>query len=408
VLTWLRPRAAPADAPAPDALRVVIELRSFDKGGLEKVVFDTARSFDRARIAPLIVSAGPLGEFAVQARRLGLRVEGLPRRDALRAYGDLLDAYRPTLAVAHFSSLGYDLFARRGIPVISVIHNVYAFMDDAQRARFAAEDARVAHYISVSPKATLYATGRLGIAPARITTIPNGLDIEDYAHRAAAAPADRARLGIAPGDYVFLNVAAYNLHKGHHVMAAAMRLLLARRGDIRIVCVGNVVVPAHVQALRARLRQEGLDRHMLLPGYSAHVEEMFAMADAFLLPSFIEGWSIAMNEAMAFGMPLLLTDTGGASEVIESEDIGIVLPNEYGPVTALDCALLDRLAYHGRDFRIAAGLADAMERFADDRAHWAAAGARGREKLRQRYALADVVRRHEAVMQAVATAARPA
>jgi glycosyltransferase involved in cell wall biosynthesis len=147
---------------------------------------------------------------------------------------------------------------------------------------------------------------------------------------------------------------------------------------------------------------------MLLPGYSPHVESMFAMADAFLLPSFIEGWSIAMNEAMAFGRPMILADTGGAAEVIEDEDIGILLPAEYGPVTALDSALLDRLAYDGRDFRSAAELAAAMERFADNRAHWAAAGARGREKLRQRYDLSATVRRHEAVMQAVAAGVSPA
>lgn len=109
-----------------------------------------------------------------------------------------------------------------------------------------------------------------------------------------------------------------------------------------------------------------------------------------------------MNEAMAAGKPLLLTDTGAAAEVIEDEDIGILLPNEYGAVTDLDSALLDRLAYDTREFRIAADLAAAMERFADNRAHWAAAGSRGAEKLRRRYDLRETVRRHEALMLAVA------
>ncbi len=409
MLNWLKPRQPPPEIPHPDALRVVIEVRAFDKGGLEKVVFDTARSFDRARVAPLIVSAGPLGDLATQSLRVGLRVEALPPRDPMRAYEQILQSWRPQLAITHFSSFGLDLFNRHGIPVVSVIHNVYAFLDADGRRRFAEDDAKIDHYISVSPKATLYATERLGISAARITTIPNGLDLADHERRAITAePAHRARFGIAPDDYVFLNVAAYNLHKGHHLMAAAMRLLLARRRDIRIVCVGQTVVPAHLRDLRARLKQEGLDRHMLLPGYAARVEDLFAMADAFLLPSFIEGWSIAMNEAMAFGKPMILSDTGGASEVIEHDDIGILLANEYGPVTALDSALLDALAYNGREYRTAENLAAAMERFADNRAHWAQAGARGREKLRQRYALSDTVRRHEAVMLAIAAGVPPA
>lgn len=94
--------------------------------------------------------------------------------------------------------------------------------------------------------------------------------------------------------------------------------------------------------------------------------------------------------------------------MIEHDDIGILLANEYGPVTALDSALLDALAYNGREYRTAENLAAAMERFADNRAHWAQAGARGREKLRQRYALSDTVRRHEAVMLAIAAGVPPA
>ena len=91
------------------------------------------------------------------------------------------------------------------------------------------------------------------------------------------------------------------------------------------------------------------------------------MADAFLLPSFIEGWSIAMNEAMFYGKPLLMTDTGGASEVIEDGDIGRLIPNEYGDVTNLHSSLLDELAFNRRHFQTAAYLAQAMIEFADHR-----------------------------------------
>ncbi len=388
-------------------LRVLVEVGSFDKGGLEKVVLDSTLALHHAGVPTLIVSVGPLGILASAARAAGLQVAGLPSRGAARAYARLLRDFAPTLAVSHFSTFGYNLLARRGVPVVSFIHNVYAFMDAAQRARFAADDRTVAHYVAVSAKAAQYATARLGIDPARITVVPNGLDLEQTARRAAAArPVDRAALGIADGDCVFLNVASYNLHKGHYVMAAALRLLLSHRQDIRIVCIGNVVHPPHLDGLRAYLRAHGLAAHMLLPGYAEDVAGWFAMADAFLLPSFIEGWSIAMNEAMGFARPMILTDTGGAAEVIEDEDTGILIPNEYGEVTALDSTLLDRLAYATRDFRIAADLARAMERIAGDRPGWAAAGLRGRAKLQARYGMSAISARHRAVLDAVAAVAR--
>lgn len=387
-------------------LRVLVELGAFDKGGLEKVALDSTLALHRAGVATRIVSVGQLGELAAAARGAGLQVEGLPADGAERVYARLLKEFRPTLAVSHFSTFGYRLLARRSVPIVSFIHNVYAFMDAPQRAHFAAADRLVAHYISVSSNATQYATARLGIAPGRITTIPNGLDLDEYARRAAAArPVDRVSLGLSARDYVFLNVASYNLHKGHYVMAAALRRLLGQRRDIRIVCIGNVVHPPHLTGLQTYLREQGLAEHMLMPGYTPRVEDWFAMADAFLLPSFIEGWSIAMNEAMCFARPMVLTDTGGAAEVIEGDDAGILLPNEYGEVTALDCALLDRLAYDTRDFRIADALAGAMARFADDPANWAAAGLRGREKLHARYGLADIAARHRAVFERIAAGA---
>ena len=402
MLNWLaarRPRPAAGDG----ELRVMIELAAFDKGGLEKVVLDSTRVLARAGITPLIVSVGPLGELAAQARAAGLRVVGLPASGAERAYARLLDEFAPHVAVSHFSTLGYRLFARRRIRVVSFIHNVYAFLGAAARQRFAEDDRMVERYVAVSPKAALYATACLGIAPARITTIPNGLDIADYERRAAAAEgAPLGALGIEGETYVFLNVASYNLHKGHYVMAAAMRRLLARRRDIFIVCIGNTVHPPHVAEFERYLRQEGLDHHIRMPGYELRVEDWFASADAFLLPSFIEGWSIAMNEAMFFAKPMILTDTGAASEVIENDDIGILIANEYGPVTALDAGLLDRLAYDTRKFRIAEDIARAMERFADDRVRWAEAGARGRAKLLARYDIARVAAQYQALLREVA------
>ncbi len=391
-------------------LRVVMELAAFDSGGLERVVLDTAQAWRRFGIETMIVSTGPLGELAAVARQSGLRVEGLPARNPLRAYARLLDRFAPTLAVSHFSTLGYKLFTARRVPIISFIHNVYAFFSAEQHARFLEDDRQVARYVSVSSKATLYATERLGITASRIATVPNGLDIGDYARRAAAArPVARASLGIADDDYVFLNVAAYNLHKGHYVMAAAMRRLLeGGRRDIRILCAGKPVYPPHVEALTAHLRQHGLTAHMQLVGYTPRIEDLFAAADAFLLPSFIEGWSIAMNEAMAFAKPMILTDTGGASDVIENGDTGTLIDNEYGPVTAIDGPALDALAYTPHDYRIAGDLAQAMCDFADHRAEWAAAGARGRDKLRARYDLHLVAARHAAVLRDVTEAAERA
>ena len=115
-------------------------------------------------------------------------------------------------------------------------------------------------------------------------------------------------------------------------------------------------------------------------GYISKIENIMPIVDACIMPSFIEGWSIAMNEAMFYGKPLIMTDTGGASEVIENNDIGILIPNEYGASDLLDRTTLDKLAYKPHHYKISSMVADAMIAFADNHEYWKKAGEKGRRK----------------------------
>jgi glycosyltransferase involved in cell wall biosynthesis len=189
-------------------------------------------------------------------------------------------------------------------------------------------------------------------------------------------------------------------------MADAMRMLLRKTDRVRILCIGNTVVPHHLQELRDHLKTIGVADHMLMPGYFTDVAPFHAIADAFLLPSLIEGWSIAMNEAMFFGKPMILSDTGGSSEVILDDDIGILLPNEYGLVGNLHSELLDDIAYNQRNFRTSAFLARAMLDFATNPEHWREAGLKGHRRLIENYNYTDVVRSYLPVFRETVENAR--
>jgi len=384
----------PARARA-SALTVAIELGSFDKGGLEKVVLDSAIVFKQRGIVPIIVSVGPVGHLGIVAASHGVEVIQLPASSRDVFYSALLRVRNVKLTMSHFSRVGYPIFRNLRIPNITFIHNVYAMLAGDALAHFKADDHLVGSYISVSPKASRYASQRLGVDGAKIITIPNGLILDEHLERdKVALLADRAQFGLQPSDYVLLNVASYNLHKAHYLMAQAMELIGRTRSDIKIVCVGNEIYPPHVSQLRDHIKARGIESLMLLPGFFADVAPFYKMADAFILPSFIEGWSIAMNEAMFYEKPMILSDTGGSSEVIQNEDIGIVVPNEYGDVLNLDAKLLDELAYEPKDYLTAPHLADAMLRFANERQKWAAAGRLGRSKVVSQYDFSNTVDRY--------------
>jgi glycosyltransferase involved in cell wall biosynthesis len=383
-------------------INVVIELGSFDRGGLEKVVLDSALKFNSKKFNVTIVSVGKIGLLAEVAIRNGINVVELSEPDPLNQYKTLLINKKIDLAISHFSRYGYQLFHSLGIKNITYIHNVYAFMSGEMLKNFIEDDRYVGTYISVSPNATRYAVQKLGLSREKVITVPNGLCFEEHEQRSALSNAvNRNDFGLAEDDYAFLNVASYNLHKGHYVMAAAMKIILETRSDIKILCIGNVIVPEHVRLLKEYLDREGLANHILMPGHYPDVEKFFRISDAFLLPSFIEGWSIAMNEAMYYEKPLLLTNTGGASEVISNEDIGILINNEYGDILNLDCEMLDRLAFDTREFKIAKDLAEAMIKMANNKKFWSLAGRAGKKKILDKYSMQAIADRYCSIMENV-------
>jgi glycosyltransferase involved in cell wall biosynthesis len=381
---------------------IAVELSAFDRGGLEKVVLDTSAVMREHGLNSIIISCGKVGHLGKIARNLGFIVYELSQTNPQDDYRQILRRHDVKLSVSHFSRVGYPVFAELGIPNVTFIHNVYAFLNGEALNNFMADDRYVDTYISVSPKATDYATSQLDVAREKIVTVPNGLVINEHITRAkATTPVTRDQFGIRPDDYVFLNVASYNLHKNHYLMAEAMQMVLKKTDNIKILCIGNTIVPHHIEGLRTHIGAIGIANHMLMPGYFPDVAPFHAIADAFLLPSLIEGWSIAMNEAMFFGKPMLLTDTGGSSEVIINNDIGILLPNEYGDVSNLHSELLDDIAYNQRTFRTSAYLARAMMQFAENPGTWRDAGKKGTQRILDKYDFTDTVKSYFPIFEAI-------
>ena len=375
-------------------LTIAVELSSFDKGGLEKVVLDSAIDFRRCGVEPIIISCGPVGHLGEIAQKKGIEVVSIPGGDPHSFYESVLRSRKVDISMSHFSYTGYKTFKKLGIPNITFIHNIYAMLRNEALSDFIQSDAHVDRYISVSNLATDYVVGKYGISREKITTIPNGLNIREHQDRKDGTKSDLTKFGIKEGDYVFLNVASYNLHKSHYLMADAMRLILQKRRDIKIICVGNVVYQPHFRQLKADIDNWGLQENILFPGYFDDVAPLHLAADAFLLPSLIEGWSIAMNEAMFYGKPLILTETGGAPQVISNSDIGLLIPNEYGEILNLDSHLLDQIAYDQRRFKTAPYLANAMTTFADNRETWKKKGLRGYQKVLDNYNFWKVTERY--------------
>jgi glycosyltransferase involved in cell wall biosynthesis len=163
-----------------------------------------------------------------------------------------------------------------------------------------------------------------GVPGDRIEVIPTGVEIPAMLPNAETRRAARQQFGLADGDFVAGHMGAFTQEKGQDVAVAAAKLLEADFPRLRSILAGE-------GPLRTAL--EG-NPHVLLPGYVEDRASFFAALDVFLMPSRSEGWGLAALEAMAHGVPVIASRTGGLMEIVEERKSGWLVTPDDAPALA--------------------------------------------------------------------------
>ena len=151
-----------------------------------------------------------------------------------------------------------------------------------------------------------------------------------------------------PDGAQLLCVAAVAHHKGHDVLLAALSSLPDRRWHCR--CVGPLDrEPQFVAELRRQARLDGTDTRVQFTGprIGRDVEAAFCSADVLVHPARIEGYGLVVTEALAHGLPVITTATGGLPDALgvaaDGVRPGLLVPA--GDAAALAHAISAWLAY---------------------------------------------------------------
>jgi glycogen(starch) synthase len=152
-----------------------------------------------------------------------------------------------------------------------------------------------------------------GIAPGRVTVIPNGIDPTDL-QPLADLPRLRATFA-APGEKLVLLVGRLVYEKGFHLALDAMPRLIERLGGVRFLVAGSGTAEAELKAQAERL---GLMEHGSFVGWTGDdvLHSLYRIADLCVVPSLYEPFGLVALEAMASGCPTIVADTGGLREVV--------------------------------------------------------------------------------------------
>lgn len=131
--------------------------------------------------------------------------------------------------------------------------------------------------------------------------------------------AKRKELGIGDGDILMLSVGELNRNKNHEVVLHAMASLGDKR--LKYVIAGRGVLKEHLEQLATEL---GINEQLQLLGFRTDVRELFKAADVFAHPSYREGLSVAVMEAMASGLPVLCSRIRGNTDLIDEGEGGFL------------------------------------------------------------------------------------
>ncbi len=205
-----------------------------------------------------------------------------------------------------------------GLPVRRVVTRHVAFPPNHPRVHRLKYTLTCHGIIAVSQavRAALLATG---IPGDRIETIPNGVEWPAVLPEAQARRAIRSRWGFEDRHFVAGHLGAFTAEKGQDVAMSAALLLETRLPELRMILGGD-------GPLRNPTKASG---NVILPGHISGRAEFFAALDLFLMPSRSEAWGLAALEAMAHGVPVIASNTGGLPEMIAANETGwLVTPGD--------------------------------------------------------------------------------
>lgn len=164
-----------------------------------------------------------------------------------------------------------------------------------------------------------------GRSAERIAIVPPGFD---GPHR---PPRRRVRAAGAPLRFVFLGTDPFR--KGFRVLMEAWDALRPRNAELR--CFTNTEVLTSAPLLKLLVRNPAIVVEPLVP--HAAVARVLAAADCQILPSFEDGFAIAVAEGMTRGVPAIVSDATGIADLLTDGEDGLVV--ETGAVVALRDAI---------------------------------------------------------------------
>jgi glycosyltransferase involved in cell wall biosynthesis len=301
-------------------------------GGAERELLVIVDRLPRCGFHPLVVcpGIGPLTEELAQ-RNVEVRFAPMPpwrklfaypkRPAAVRALRDVIAAVRPGLI--HVNDIWWVPQALRAVAGvrIPIVAHVRQEIEPPKVRRYELDKVDLVLPMSRQIRQSLE---KGGVLPERLKVLHSGVDLGAVPDHEDGLEI-RRRFDIPADALVLGTVANLFARKGYDIMLRALPEIVATFPQVYYLIVGTGDA-AYETRLRTMVRDLELERHVRFAGFQASVYPYLAAMDVYVHPALMEGFGIAVLEAMAMRKPVVATTAGGLSEVAQDGDTGILVP----------------------------------------------------------------------------------
>lgn len=311
--------------------RILLLIKGLGRGGAEQLLVNAAPYLNRSRFEYHVAYLLPWKDALVGE----LEAKGLPvhcldggrgpgwigrLRRLVRSEGiDLVHSHSPLAAVAVRLALGPGSPRR-----VYTEHNVWERFHPATYWLNLLTFPRSNHVFAVSDhvrNSVRYPGPLRMMHKPPIETLYHGPDPISVAGW-GRSDGVREELGIPAGVPIVGTVANFKVHKDYPTLMRAAAQVVKQMPGVRFVVVGLGPLEKDIRRLAESL---GLDGSVVFAGYREDAPRVAGAFDVFVLSSLHEGLSIAAVEAMAQGVPAVVTNVGGLPEVVEHGHSGLVV-----------------------------------------------------------------------------------
>ncbi len=331
-------------------MNVTHVVENLERGGLERVVIDLVLAQREAGIQCCVVCLFQPGTLAAELTSQGVEVvpcgkrRGADVRALLRVRAALRRQPPDVLHTHNVTAHYYAVAAALGLgfrQVVNTRHGMGGFDPATRGERLYRCTMRATHSVVAVSSALQGVFERGGVRPrSALLAIPNGLQVERFQPGDADSRAQlAAELGVEPGTRLLGTVGRLHPVKNQASLVRAFARLPPGAGPSALVMVGDGPMRDELAAVA---RHEGVAGRVHFLGDRDDVGRLLRGLDLFVLPSLTEGYSIALLEACATGLPIVATQVGGNAEIVHHGINGLLVPS--GDVDALASALSGLLA----------------------------------------------------------------